>query len=64
MTISSVVAIGPMIIYLIGGLILIKYSDKPLTELVQTIMNEVKQFSSGIPQSDDITILALHNNGI
>jgi phosphoserine phosphatase RsbU/P len=43
--------------------LLIRYSDKPLTELVQIIMNEVKQFSSGIPQSDDITILALHNNG-
>ncbi len=37
MTISSVVAIGPMIIYLVGGLILIKYSDITVGSIVMFV---------------------------
>ena len=37
MTISTVVAIGPMIIYLVGGLILIKYSDITVGSIVMFV---------------------------
>ena len=37
MTISSVIAIGPMIIYLVGGLILIKYSDITIGSIVMFV---------------------------
>ena len=37
MTISSVVAIGPMIIYFVGGLILIKYSDITVGSIVMFV---------------------------
>ena len=31
----------------------------PLTEIIQQVVSEVESFSSGVPQADDITILAL-----
>jgi len=34
-------------------------NSSPLTEIVQGVINEVKRFSTGVPQSDDITVLAL-----
>jgi sigma-B regulation protein RsbU (phosphoserine phosphatase) len=34
-------------------------NGSPLKELLQTVITDVKKFTGGIPQSDDITILAL-----
>ena len=37
--------------------------DRPITEVVYGVTESVKSFSAGIPQSDDITMLALKYNG-
>jgi sigma-B regulation protein RsbU (phosphoserine phosphatase) len=36
-----------------------RYSNSALTDIIQGVIGEVKSFSVGAPQTDDITVLAL-----
>ena len=34
--------------------------ENEFSELIKSVINEIEEFTGGIPQSDDITVLTLH----